>query len=206
MDREALAVVAHAHDEVVALEPQLDLEVTLGSAVAHGVRHGLFHGEDDVVDGVRVDALLGEVVADPLAGAQETRGLQRQPERQPRLRALIEVRQEMLRSPSPHSRRAAQPTRVFFRTPATRPWLARPEPRQTPDRGGDPAGVQGLSYSPLITKNDPRIVPASRDFWRANLNASSSLGTSIPWESLKPTARFLGSSIVYRTLTSRPSS
>ncbi len=59
-------------------------------------------------------------------------------------------------------------------------------------------------YWPLITKNEPRIVPASFDFCRANLNASSSAGTSIPSESLNPTARFLASSTVYSTLTDRP--
>src|SRR5690606_36370512 len=62
-------------------------------------------------------------------------------------------------------------------------------------------------YSPLMTKNEPRIVPASRDFCLANLDfPSSSFGTSIPSESLKPTARFLWSSSVYSTLTSSPSS
>jgi len=60
-------------------------------------------------------------------------------------------------------------------------------------------------YSPLITKNEPRIVPASFDFWRANLNReASSVGTSIPSESLNPTARFLASSIVYITLIAKP--
>lgn len=50
-----------------------------------------------------------------------------------------------------------------------------------------------VQYSPLILKNDPRIVPASLDFCLANLNfPSNSFGTSIPSESLKPTARFLG--------------
>ena len=51
-------------------------------------------------------------------------------------------------------------------------------------------------YSPLITKNEPRIVPASFDFWRANLKReASSAGTSMPSESLKPTARFPPSSM-----------
>jgi hypothetical protein len=60
-------------------------------------------------------------------------------------------------------------------------------------------------YSPLITKNEPRMVPASFDFWRANLNReASSTGTSIPSESLNPTARFLASSTVYSTLIDRP--
>ena len=50
-----------------------------------------------------------------------------------------------------------------------------------------------IQYSPLITKYEPRIVPASFDFCRANLNRSaSSSGTSIPSESLNPTARFPG--------------
>ena len=60
-------------------------------------------------------------------------------------------------------------------------------------------------YSPLITKNEPRMVPASFDFWRANLNReASSGGTSIPSQSLNPTARLPASSMVYSTLMDRP--
>ena len=59
-------------------------------------------------------------------------------------------------------------------------------------------------YSPLITKYEPRIVPASFDFCRANLNEPSSAGISIPSESLKPTARFFGSSSGYNTLIESP--
>jgi hypothetical protein len=60
-------------------------------------------------------------------------------------------------------------------------------------------------YSFLITKKDPRIVPASLDFCRANLNRdSSSAGTSIPSDSLKPTARLPALSIEYITLIDRP--
>jgi hypothetical protein len=60
-------------------------------------------------------------------------------------------------------------------------------------------------YSFLISKKEPRIVPASLDFCLANLNReASSTGTSIPSESLNPTARFLGASTVYITLIDRP--
>ena len=79
--------------------------------------------------------------------------------------------------------------------------------RRLGDRCNSDHEVLGVEhqYSPLITKNEPRIVPASFDFWRANLNRSaSSSGTSIPSESLKPTARFFGSSTVYITLIERP--
>ena len=49
------------------------------------------------------------------------------------------------------------------------------------------------------------MVPASFDFCFANLNReASSAGTSIPSESLNPTARYLGSSTVYITLIDRP--
>ena len=66
-------------------------------------------------------------------------------------------------------------------------------------------GTSWVQYSPLITKYEPRMVPASFDFWRANLNELSSVGISIPSESLNPTARFgLGPSIVYRTLIDSP--
>jgi len=60
-------------------------------------------------------------------------------------------------------------------------------------------------YSFLITKKEPRMVPANFDFCLANLNReASSSGTSIPSDSLNPTARFLGSSTVYSTLIDRP--
>jgi hypothetical protein len=64
--------------------------------------------------------------------------------------------------------------------------------------------AQRPQYSPFITKYEPRIVPASFDFCRANLNEPSSAGTSIPSESLNPTARFFGSSSWYRTLIDSP--
>src|SRR3954462_540745 len=60
-------------------------------------------------------------------------------------------------------------------------------------------------YSCLMTKYDPRIVPASFDLSRANLTRdASSAGMSIPSESLKPTARFSGPSAVYITFTDSP--
>ncbi len=73
------------------------------------------------------------------------------------------------------------------------------------DTGAETARLRQDQYSPLITKYEPRIVPASFDFCLANLNDSSSAGISIPSESLKPTARFgLGPSMVYITLMDRP--
>jgi hypothetical protein len=72
-----------------------------------------------------------------------------------------------------------------------------------PNAGGSDA--LRVQYSPLITKYVPRMVPASFDFWRANLNESNSEGTSIPSESLNPTARFgFVPSSVYRTLIESP--
>ena len=62
-----------------------------------------------------------------------------------------------------------------------------PNARRPNDRRIDARWVQ---YWPLITKYEPRMVPASFDFWRANLNELNSEGTSIPSESLNPTARF----------------
>src|SRR4051812_30076554 len=60
-------------------------------------------------------------------------------------------------------------------------------------------------YSCLMTKYDPRIVPASFDLWRANLKRdASSAGISIPSDSLKPTARFSAPSTVYITFTDSP--
>ena len=66
-------------------------------------------------------------------------------------------------------------------------------------------GPDETQYSPLITKYEPRMVPASFDFWVANLNReASSSGTSIPSESLNPTARFPPSSTPYITLIESP--
>lgn len=69
-------------------------------------------------------------------------------------------------------------------------------------RGGGPIVAStreesACQYSPFMTKKEPRMVPARRDFWRANLNrVASSAGISIPSESLKPTARLPESSRV----------
>src|SRR3954465_6105916 len=68
-------------------------------------------------------------------------------------------------------------------------------------------GIGGYAdqYSCLMTKYDPRIVPASLDLWRANVKRdASSAGMSIPSDSLKPTARFSGPSTVYITFTDSP--
>src|SRR5439155_7161495 len=67
------------------------------------------------------------------------------------------------------------------------------------------AGRSGGQYSFLNAKKEPRMVPASFDFWLANLNReASSAGTSIPSDSLNPTARCSGSSTVYITLIDSP--
>lgn len=76
---------------------------------------------------------------------------------------------------------------------------------RAPRRAHEDPIAKRRQYSPLITKNDPRMVPASLDFCLANLKrGASSAGTSIPSESLNPTARFPLSSIVYITLIERP--
>lgn len=82
----------------------------------------------------------------------------------------------------------------------------KPGPRGSAARSDEwPAEPAVDQYSPLITKNEPRITPASLDFWRANLNRStSSSGTSIPSDSLNPTARLPPSAISYITLITRP--
>ena len=97
-------------------------------------------------------------------------------------------------------------------------WAGRRSPsgRSAAARGRPPRGsaahpqwvtapIPGRQYSCLMTKNDPRMVPASFDRCRANLNRlASSGGTSIPSESLMPTARFPASATVYITLMDRP--
>src|SRR5579884_141765 len=109
----------------------------------------------------------------------------RRPERGKWIRNPVSHRREELRT---HHHPAGDATRQgSLRTGSTSwPW----DPR--------------LQYSSLITKYEPRIVPASFDFCLANLNEASSGGTSIPSESLNPTARLLGSSRLYRTLIDRP--
>src|ERR1700722_362343 len=93
----------------------------------------------------------------------------------------------------------------------------RPDPSSADDRGGHDRNLLGVTvlttgfpvqYSPLITKKEPRITPASLDFWRANLKpaAASSSGTSMPSDSLNPTARLPWSSMVYITLMDKPDS
>ena len=72
-------------------------------------------------------------------------------------------------------------------TEQLRKWAANLSSRALSTRCSETCLVQ---YSPLITKNEPRIVPASFDLCRANLNELSSSGMFIPSESLKPTARF----------------
>ncbi len=79
------------------------------------------------------------------------------------------------------------------------------ELRRLDVEAGPIAASQATQYWPLITKYEPRMVPASFDFWRANLNESNSAGMSIPSESLNPTARFgFSPSSVYRTLIESP--
>jgi hypothetical protein len=41
------------------------------------------------------------------------------------------------------------------------------------------AAKSARQYSPVITKNEPRIVPASFDFWVANLNRWGAVGDGI---------------------------
>ncbi len=87
-------------------------------------------------------------------------------------------------------------------------WISRTAHRSSTadeDRRRSERAGHGDQYSPLMTKNDPRMVPASFDFCRANLNrGASSAGTSIPSESLNPTARFFASPTVYITLIESP--
>ena len=75
---EPRSMVAHLGEQVPAGELQPHVQVLAGPAVADGVRHGLFERQDNVVDRVSLDPVLGQVVADTLAGAQQTRRIQRQ--------------------------------------------------------------------------------------------------------------------------------
>ena len=87
---------------------------------------------------------------------------------------------------------------LLARVPRPGGVLRRPEP------AGSEALEVRLQYSPLMTKYEPRIVPASLDFCLANLNLDSSSGTSMPSDSLNPTARLPPSASVYSTLIDSP--
>src|SRR2546421_12266346 len=92
------------------------------------------------------------------------------------------------------------------KSPARRTLRDRPHRRHDSVGSNQDVGFEAErpQYSPFITKYEPRIVPASFVFCRANLNELSSAGTSIPSESFNPTARFFGSSSGYRTLIESP--
>ena len=85
---EAAAVVFDRGHEPAAGEAQGDLDVVGRAAVADGVRAGLLDTEDDVVDHLTFGAVLAQVVAQALAGAQQVRGLGRDAEVQARWRRL----------------------------------------------------------------------------------------------------------------------
>ena len=72
-DVEAAAVVFDGGDQVAALEVQRDLDGLLDAAVTDGVGGGLFDAQHDVVDHERVGAVLAQVVANAVAGAQQVR-------------------------------------------------------------------------------------------------------------------------------------
>ena len=112
------------------------------------------------------------------------------------------------RAPTARTRLRAMAHRV---SQAASAWNRRTAGGQGGYRGRPSAAITGLrirtQYSPLITKKEPRITLASFDFWRANLKRdASSPGTSMPSESLNPTARFSPSLMPYITLTDRPDS
>ena len=105
------------------------------------------------------------------------------------------------RSPAPPSR-AVPLSGLVVRHPAC---SARPGQGALRTLGG--RRDRGPQCSALMTKKEPRISPASFDFWRANLKReASSSGISMPCASLKPTARLASSSIPYITLIDRPDS
>ena len=66
---EAASAVLDERDEPPTGEPQGDLHVVVGGAVADGVGAGFLDAEHDVVDQVPRGAVLAQVVTEPLAGA-----------------------------------------------------------------------------------------------------------------------------------------
>ena len=85
---EASAVILDRGHEPRVGEAQGDLDVVARAAVADGVRAGLLDTEHDVVDHLALGAVLAQVVAQALAGAQQMRGLGRDAEVQARWRGL----------------------------------------------------------------------------------------------------------------------
>ena len=119
-------------------------------------------------------------------------------------------RQRLLRRRPPHQSVAGRILWTLLRQHVAdgRPDFSNKELRLDPplDMSGFKHNLESRpQYSPLITKNEPRMVPASFDLCLANLNReASSAGTSMPSDSLNPTARFLGSSVSYITLMESP--
>ena len=70
-----MAVVAYHHKEVGALEGQVDLDVRLRAAVAHGVRTGLLDCKHNVVDLLRVKGRELQMGAQGASHAEHLRGL-----------------------------------------------------------------------------------------------------------------------------------
>ena len=72
---EAVAAVLDRGHELFGGELQRDLDVLTRATVADGVGAGLLDAEHEVVDELELGAVLAQVVAQPLAGAQQMRGL-----------------------------------------------------------------------------------------------------------------------------------
>ena len=120
-----------------------------------------------------------------------------------------EVRQLVGRLPEGDDEREVEEQLQRRGSPMVRPRVAPGHPREAvpPGRRWPTVVLHGSQCSFLITKNEPRIVPASLDFCRANLKRSaSSSGTSMPSDSLNPTARFAPSARPYSTLMDSPDS
>ena len=81
---EAAAPIFDCGPQRVVGEAQPDLDVAVRAAVADGVGGRLFDSQHKVVDGNLVGTVLGQVVADALAGAQQARRFGRKREVQAR--------------------------------------------------------------------------------------------------------------------------
>ena len=87
-DIEAAAMVADFGEQSTIFEAQRQLDIELATAMTDGVGGGLLDAQHDVIDQWLVGAVLAQVVANAIAGAQQMRGLRRDAEAQARWRRL----------------------------------------------------------------------------------------------------------------------
>ena len=81
---EARAGVVHDAVQIVAVEPERELEIVARVAVTDGVGRGLFDAQHDLFDRLVVGDVEAQIVAHPFAGPGQPGGIERDTEVEPR--------------------------------------------------------------------------------------------------------------------------